>query len=68
MSFGTDRQSMYFMSTIFLKDNINGVRVPKFQLDYIRDTTHPSHKYLVKFCRELHYMWWVKQYLELQEW
>ena len=41
---GTGFQSMYFMSTIFLKDNIYGFRVPLFQLAYIRDTTHPSLK------------------------
>ena len=66
VSFGTDHQSMYFMSTRFLRDKINGVRVPQFQLDYIRDTTDPSHKNLVKLCCEVHYMWWVNQYLELQ--
>ena len=44
VSFGTDRQSMYFMSTGFLKGKINGVRVPQFQFDYIYNTTHPSHK------------------------
>ena len=56
------------MSTGSLKDNIDGFRVPKFKLSYIRDTTHTSHKNLVKFCHELYYMWWVNQYLELQEW
>ena len=35
VSFGTDNQSMYFISTIFLKDKINGVLVPQFQLVYI---------------------------------
>ena len=39
-----DRQSMYFMSTVFLKDNIYGVRVPQFQLAFIHDTTYHSHK------------------------
>ena len=56
VSFGTDRQSMYFMSTIFLKDNINGVRVPQFQLAYIRDTTQTSHKNVVRLCGEVHYL------------
>ena len=41
--FGTYCRSMYFISTRFLKDNIDVVRVPLFQLDCIRDTTHPSH-------------------------
>ena len=44
VSFGTDCQSMYFMSTRFLKGNMNGVRVLQFQIDYICNTTHPSHK------------------------
>ena len=44
LSFLTDRQSMYFMSTRLLKYKIVGVRVPQFQLAYTRDTTHPSHK------------------------
>ena len=65
---GTYLNSIYFMSTIFLKDDINGVRIPQFQLDYIFDTINPSHKSLVKLCREVHYMWWENQYLELQEW
>ena len=44
VSFGTDRQLMYFMSTRFLKYNINGVSVPQFQLDYIYNKTNPSYK------------------------
>ena len=40
---------MYFMSNRFLKDNINGVYVTQFQLPYIRDTTHPSHKIWLSF-------------------
>ena len=40
----------FFMSTRFLKDNINGVSIPQFQLAYIRDTIHTSHKKLVKLC------------------
>ena len=51
------------MSTIFLNKNINGVRVPQFQLACIRDITHPSHKNLVKLSREVHYMWWLNQEL-----
>ena len=31
-SFGAYFQSMYFMSTIFLKDNIHGVRVTLFKI------------------------------------
>ena len=54
--FGAYSQSMYFMSTIFLKDNIDGSRVPQFQLTYICDTTHPSTKHLVQLCREVNYM------------
>ena len=52
VTFGTDRQLMYFMSTILLKENINGFRVPKLQLAYICDTTHTSHNKLVKLCCE----------------
>ena len=68
VSFCTDRQSMFFMSTRILKDQINGVCVPPFQLAYISDTTHSSHRNLVWLCCEVHYMWWKNQYLELQEW
>ena len=68
VSFVTDRQSMYFMSTIFLTDNINGVRVPQFQIAYISKTTNPQHKDLVKLCREVHYMWLRNQYMKLQCW
>ena len=58
VSFGTDFQSMYFILNIFLTDNINGVRAPQFQLAYIRYTTHPFYKYLVKLCCEVYYMRW----------
>ena len=68
ISFGTYCQSMYFMLTIFIKDKINEVFVLQFQLAYIRDTTHPSHKHLAKLCYEVHYMLWGDQYLELLEW
>ena len=40
VSFGTDFQLMYFMSTISLKYKINGFRLPKFQLYYICGSTH----------------------------
>ena len=56
------------MSTRLLKDKIDEVRVPQFQLAYICNTTHPSHKKLVNLCRGVNYMWWENQYLELQEW
>ena len=62
VSFGADLQTMYYMSTRFLKDSTDGVCVPQFQLTYIHNTTHPSHTFLVKLCREVHYMWWVNQY------
>ena len=35
--FGTDCQYMFYMSKVLLKDMIDGVRVPQFQLDYICD-------------------------------
>ena len=54
---------MYFISTRFLKDKINGVHVPQFKLTYICSTTNPSQKSLVKLCNEVHYMWWGNQYL-----
>ena len=34
---------MYFISTIFLKNNVDGVRGPQFQICYICDTKHPLH-------------------------
>ena len=68
VSFRKKCQSMYFMSPIFLKENIDGVRVPPFQPAYILYTTRHLHKYLVKLCSEVHYMWWGNQYLYLQEW
>ena len=61
VSFSTDCQSVYFMSTGFLKYKINVVRVTKFQLAYIRNTTHISHKHFVELCRKVHYMWWINQ-------
>ena len=58
VSFGTDSQSIYFMSIRFLKDKINGFRVPQFHLAYIHDTTHISCKHLIKLCHRRDYMWW----------
>ena len=58
---------MYFMSTTFLKDRINRVRVTQFKIAYICDTNHPSHKNLVKLCCEVHYMWWENKFTELHE-
>ena len=63
VSLETYRQSIYFMSTIFLKEKIDGVRVLKFQLVCICNTTHPSQKHLVELCCEVHYMWWGNQEL-----
>ena len=56
------------MSTKLLKYKIDGFYVPQFQLDYIFGTTKTSHKNAVKLCRDVHYMWWVNQELELQKW
>ena len=53
----TDFQSMYFLSTRFLKDKMNEVFVPLFQLAYIFETTHNQQTNLVKLCCEGHYMW-----------
>ena len=58
VTFGKYGQSVYLISTRFLKDKINVVCVPQFQLAFNCDTTHPSHKNLVKLCLEVHYMWW----------
>ena len=49
VSFGTDRQSMYFMLTRFLKENINGDRVPQFQFVYIHEKTHPSQFFSLSY-------------------
>ena len=56
------------MSNIFLKDKIYGVCVLPFQIAYIRYTTNTPHKNLVKLCRNVNYMWWGNQELELQKW
>ena len=45
LSFGTNYQSILFMSTRFLKYKNNGVHVTQSQLAYIRDTTLPSYDY-----------------------
>ena len=44
VSFGTDHHQMLFMSTRFLKDDIDRVRVTQFQLAYICYAKHPLHK------------------------
>ena len=59
--FGTDSWSMFFMSTRFLKDSIDEVRVPQFQLYYIIDTKHTSYKYLLQVCHNVNYMRCRKQ-------
>ena len=61
VSFGTYRQSMFFISTIFFKYKFYIVHVPLFQLAYISNTTHPSHKQFVNLCRGVHYMCWGNQ-------
>ena len=61
MLFGTDSRSMFFMSTRFLTDSIDGVCVPQFQLSYIIDTTHPSYKYLLQLCHDVNYIWCGKE-------
>ena len=68
LSFGTNHQPIYLITTRFLKDKIYGVRVLQFQLSYTCILTHPAYKSLIGFYCEVHYMWWVNQDLELQEW
>ena len=65
VSFGTDRQSMFYIWTIFLRDKVDGVRVPQFQLTYIHNKNHPLNKNLAKLWRDVNYMWWGNQELEL---
>ena len=60
MSFGTDPQSICCILNILFKKNMDGSCVPPFQLDYICNTTHSLHKYLVKLCSNVHYMRWGK--------
>ena len=55
--FGTDFQSMFVVSTIFSKDNIYGVHSPQFKLNYIFNIKKSSHRKLVIFCCDVHYMW-----------
>ena len=64
MSFGIDFQYIYFILSRFLKDEINGARVTKFQTSYIRDTTNSSHKTFINLCHRVNSMWWVNQELE----
>ena len=40
---------MFYISKIFLKENIDGVLVPQFELAYILYTTNPLQKKLVEF-------------------
>ena len=54
VSFSTDLMSMYLMSTRLLKDNMNEKRILQVQLAYNRDKTHPSHKFFVNLCCEVH--------------
>ena len=63
----TYHQSMFYMSNILLKENINSVRVPQFQLNCIYTTTNPLHKNVVKLYCDMNYMWLGNQELELQE-
>ena len=48
VSFGKYFQSVFYMSNILFKNNIDGVHFPQFQLSYIHETDHNSHKKLVK--------------------
>ena len=63
MSFGTDIQSIFCMLNILFKKNIDGPSFPPFELAYICNTTHSLHKYLVKLCSDVHYLWWGNQEL-----
>ena len=56
------------MSNMFLTENIGGDHIPQFNIDLICNKNIPSHKHMVKLCREVHYMWWWNQELDLQEW
>ena len=47
VSFGTDCQSIVFMSTRLLKYKIDLVCIPQFQVAYICNRTHPSHIFLL---------------------
>ena len=61
VSFVTYSQSIYFMSTRFLKYKIDGDLVPQFQFSCICNTTLPSHKTLVGLCCEVASMCWGNQ-------
>ena len=65
VSFVTDRQSMFYMWTIFLRDKFYGVRVPQYQLVYIHDKNHPLNKNLTDLCCDVNYVRWGNQDLEL---
>ena len=56
VSFRKYIQSTYFMSTRLLKNDIDEVRLPQFQLGFICNTTHPLHKTLFMLCRVVHYI------------
>ena len=56
VSFKAYCQSIFYMSTILLKDNIYGERVPYFQLAYICNTNNTLHINLVKLCSDVHYI------------
>ena len=47
---------MFLMPNTLLKGNIDGFRVLKFQLDYIRNTNNHLYKKMVKLCHDVHYM------------
>ena len=52
-SFGKDFRSMYFMSIIFLKDEIDGVRVPQFQTClHLRHNSSFTYKSWLSFVVE----------------
>ena len=57
LSFLTYLQSVFYLLTILLKDNIDGVHVPPFKLAYICSTTNTLHNNLVTSCCDVHYMW-----------
>ena len=54
VSFGTDIQSMLFMTNILLKEKIDYICVTQFKISYIHYKYLPSHKHLFHYD---HYMW-----------
>ena len=59
--FVTYCQSMFYMSTRFLKYDIYGVYVPQFQLAYIYDKNNTLHNDIfILFCG-VYCMWWWNQ-------